>query len=63
MIEQVVRRDCHYSDRFDDPNSMYKFYRIRYTIADHRKLLYGVLIIKMNWYGPALAAKTKWLWY
>ena len=63
VTEQVERRDCPYSDGFDDPNSMYKFYRIRYSVDNHRKLGYGVLIIKMNWYGPALAAKTKWQWY
>ena len=61
--EQVDRRDCPYSDEFNDPDRMYKFYRIRYSVDDHRKLGYGVLIIKMNWYGPALAAKTKWQWY
>ena len=61
--EQIDRRDCPYSDEFKDPDRMYKFYRISYSVEDHQKSAYGVLTMKMNWYGPSLAAKTKWLWY
>ena len=63
VVEQVDRAGCPYSDEFNNPDSMYKFYRIRYSVDDHRKLGYGVLIIKQNWYGPALAGNTKWIWY
>lgn len=61
--EQVDRADCPYSKEFNDPDSMYKFYRIRYSVDHHGRLGYGVLTMKMNWYGPSLNAKTNWLWY
>ena len=63
VCEQVARVDCPYSQEFNDPDSMYKFYRIEYSVDDHGKSGYGVLAIKMNWYGPSLNAKTNWLWY
>lgn len=62
-VEQVDRAECPYSEEFHDYGSIYKFYRINYAVDDHGKSGYGVLILKHNKYGPALAANTKWQWY
>ena len=62
-VEKIDREVCPYSDGFDNPDMMVKFYRIRYEVEDKRKLGYGILTMKQNWYGPSLAADTKWIWH
>lgn len=61
-IEKIDRTAYPYEDIFNNSGNMYKFYRIRYEVEGRRKLGYGVLIIKQNSYGPALAMNTEWVW-
>ena len=61
-IEQIDRSAYPFDDELTNPDMMYKLYRIRYEVEGKRKLGYGVLIIKQNTYGPALAMNTEWIW-
>ena len=63
QIDEVDRQTFHNSNLYNNPDETYKFYKIKYSIRSKEKVGYGVLILERNSYGPALAAKTKWMWH
>ena len=62
-IDKINREAFNYSDIYDNPDKMYIFYKIRYSVRNMEKVGYGVLVLERNWYGPALSAKIEWMWH
>ena len=57
---RVERNVCSFDEDYTDPDSMYKFYEIQYIKDEHVMVAYGVLIMRHNTYGPAIAYNSTW---
>lgn len=62
VIEEVDRNGCPYSEQFLNPDSLYKFFRVRYEVEGQRRLGYCILKLEQNFYGPAIAGRPTWIW-
>lgn len=61
-IDLIDRNNCPFSREYEDPDLVYKFYKISYQ-SDHQiKEGWAILEMKQNRYGPSGAIKENWIW-
>jgi len=61
-IELIDRRDCHFADEFEDPDWVYKFYKISYQVDGKMKAGWAILKMKQRSYGPGGDIDSSWVW-
>lgn len=61
-IDLIKRSRCPFSSEYQDPDFVYKFYKITYDIELEIKECWAVLEMKQRRYGPGSAIHSNWIW-
>ena len=61
-IELINRNNCPFSSEYQDPDLVYKFYKVIYDVQHESKECWVTLEMKQRSYGPSSAIQTNWIW-
>ncbi len=61
-INLMKRTTCPFSAEYQDPDLVYKFYRVTYDSEHELKKCWAVLEMKQPSYGPGGAIQSNWIW-
>ncbi len=61
-IDLIKRSRCPFSNEYQNPDFVYKFYKITYDIDLEIKECWAILEMKQPSYGPGNAIHSNWIW-